>query len=250
MPSEKYHNVLPYKTSQKQYRGSVIKELIKSWLETVDPGKKKVSLCVTSEYPAWACLHWLQLGVQIIILQHQRLSSSSWDVYLLPSPWSHPAKKNNSVFSPPQSPMLAYHTAKMVNIPEFIASAAIKHPRSEESYVNCVAEKLKSFSSITTLSEEKRKLPRVWVQLCFQMCQGSGVKDKSTRMWRTPTRNRFAVCAFLTGGGRWAECLVFLLSATPSERPHFAVVNYDTATFVLATLAMFTSGTGTKCQAC
>lgn len=93
-----------------------------------------------------------------------------------------------------------------------------------------VAQKLKSFCSITALREEKRKLPHVWLQLCFQMCQGSGVKDKSTRMWCTLTRNQFAVCAFLTGGGRWAECLAFLLSTTPSERPHFVVVNYDTAT--------------------
>lgn len=90
-------------------------------------------------------------------------------------------------------------------------------------------KKLKSFS----LSEAKRKLPHVWVQLCFQMCQGSGVKDKSTRMWRTPTRTWSAVCAFLTGGGQWAECLVFLLSSAPSEWPHFAVVSYDTMSFVL-----------------
>lgn len=166
--------------------------------------------------------------------------------------WSHPAKMNNSVFSPSQHPMLTHCTAQMVNIPEFIASSAITHPCSEERYVYCVVDKKlsKSFSSIIVLSEERRKLPRVWVQLCFQMCQGSGVKDKSTRMWRTPTRNWFAVCAFLTGGGRWAECLVFLLSTAPSERPHFAVVNYDTTTFVLATLAMFTNGTEAKCQPC
>lgn len=100
----------------------------------------------------------------------------------------------------------------------------------------CVAEKLKSSSSITASSEEKRKLPHVWLQLCFQMCQGSGVKDKSTRMWCTPTRNQFAVCAFLTGGGQRAECLVFLLSTSPSERPHFAVVNYDTTTLCLLLL--------------
>lgn len=92
------------------------------------------------------------------------------------------------------------------------------------------SKKLKSFYSITALREEKRKRLRVWPQLCFQMCQGSGVKDKSTRMWCTLTRNQFAVCAFLTGGGRRAECLAFLLSTTPSERPHFAAVNYDTAT--------------------
>lgn len=59
----------------------------------------------------------------------------------------------------------------------------------------------------------------------------SGVKDKSTRMWRTPTGNRFAVCAFLTGGGRRAQRPPFLLCAAPSERPHSAAVNYDTKTF-------------------
>lgn len=106
----------------------------------------------------------------------------------------------------------------------------------------CCRENLKA-SLCFALSEEKGKLPRDWVQLCFQMCQGSEVKDKSTRMWRTPTGSRFAVCAFLTGGGRWAESPVFLLSTALSERPHFAVVNYDTAIFPLATLTMFTNGT-------
>lgn len=43
---------------------------------------------------------------------------------------------------------------------------------------------------------------------------------------------------------------MFLLSTAPSERPHFAVVSYDTASFVLATLAMFTNGTEAKCQSC
>lgn len=36
----------------------------------------------------------------------------------------------------------------------------------------------------------------------------------------------------------------------PSERPHFVVVNYDTASFRLTTLAMFTSGTEAKCELC
>ena len=63
------------------------------------------------------------------------------------------------------------------------------------------------------------------------MCQGSEVKDKSTRMWHTPARSGFAACAFLAGGGRRAEGLVLRLSTAPSERPHFAVVSYDTASF-------------------
>lgn len=183
-------------------------------------------------------------------LTTSKTSSSSRDVYLLPKSRSHPAKKNNSVFSPSQCPMLAHCTAQMANIPEFIAGAAIKHPCSEKALSTALQTNLKASLLIIALSEEKRKLPHVWVQLCFQMCQGSGVKDKSTRMWRTPTRNRFAVCAFLTGGGRWAERLVFLLSTAPSERPHFAVVSYDTTSFVLATLAMFTNGTEAKCQSC
>lgn len=37
--------------------------------------------------------------------------------------------------------MLAYYAAKMVNIPEFIASAAIKHCRFEEKAMSTVLEK-------------------------------------------------------------------------------------------------------------
>lgn len=179
--------------------------------------------------------------IKAVYLQLRCLSTSK--------SWNHPAKKKNSVFKPFQCPILTYLTAQIVDIPEFIASAAIKHLCSKKA-VSTVLQKYFKKKALSTPSEEKRKLPYVRLQLCFQMCCGSGVKDKSTRMWHTPTRNRFAVCAFLTGGGRWALCLVFLLSTTRGERPHFVVVNYDTASFVLATLAVFTSGTEAKCQPC
>lgn len=48
---------------------------------------------------------------------------------------------NNSVFSPSQCPLLAHCTAQMVNIPEFIVSAAIKNPHYEMWDVYRVAEK-------------------------------------------------------------------------------------------------------------
>lgn len=84
---------------------------------------------------------------------------------------------NNSVFSPSRHPMLTHCTARMVNIPEFIASSAITHPCSEERYVYCVVDKLKSFSSIIVLSEEENFL--VFESNYVSRCaRGQGLKIK------------------------------------------------------------------------
>lgn len=168
-----------------------------------------------------------------------KASTSSWDVCLLPSLEATQPKRTMA-----SSHRLGVPCSRTVPLswsvsPELGVSAAIKPSLLWERHVyGVLQENLKASLPQSLWAIEKRKLPRVWVQLCFQMCQGSEVKDKSTRMWRTPTRNWFAVCAFLTGGGRWAQCLVFLLSTAPSEWPHFAAVSYDTTSFVLAPLAM------------
>lgn len=66
---------------------------------------------------------------------------------------------------------------------------------------------MQSFSSALALSEEKGKRPHVWVQL--QMCQRSGVKDESTRMWRKPRRTGFQWKHSSLEGGPRPPFLVF-----------------------------------------
>lgn len=130
---------------------------------------------------SWPCWHWLQHHhpptSKDLHLQLRCLSASK--------SWSHPGQKEQFCCHPRVQRSLS------------------TSPSSQTT--RCRGENLKAPSSIIALSEEKRKLPRVRVQLGFQMCPGSEVKDKSTRMWRTFDSE--PVCSehsSLEGGG-WAD---------------------------------------------
>lgn len=84
--------------------------------------------------------------IKAVYLQLRCLSTSK--------SWNHPAKKKNSVFKPFQCPILTYLTAQIVDIPEFIASAAIKHLCSEKA-VSTVLQKY--FKKKLWVLQAKRK---------------------------------------------------------------------------------------------
>lgn len=104
------------------------------WLETLCLKKKKklvlVSVCVLLQNvqfnPRHVCIGCGSVSRTDHRPPTSKTRSSSWDVYLCPS--LEATRANNSVFSPPQSPTLVDYTAKTtLNIPEFMASAAIKY---------------------------------------------------------------------------------------------------------------------------
>lgn len=110
------------------------KELIgNSWSKE---GKEKVSQCDQSLLHGQVCIGSSSMSrssssdIKDVQLQLRCLSASKSQ--------SHPAKENNSVFSPPRRPMLAYCTA------EFIASTAIKHARSLEAVSTAFLQNLKA----------------------------------------------------------------------------------------------------------
>lgn len=167
-------------------------------MEPVDPMKKHHSI-PDLKYPAWhVCAGSALVSGSSSDIKGPR--SSSWDVYLPPSLEAAPSKRT-----------IAFLTISGVAISLHCTTAA-SHSWDLTTHTDTHTHtythaNILSISLVLALTEEKGKLPHLWVQL--QMCQGSGVKHESTRMWRSPPKKLVRS--------------VSIPHTAPSKRPHFMV---------------------------